>query len=36
MSDQILLWGEFGALVLAMLVLDLGIFHRKAHVMGMK
>ncbi|HSZ84235.1 MAG TPA: hypothetical protein VLA14_18245, partial [Polyangia bacterium] len=29
-------WGVFGAVVLAMLAVDLGIFHRKAHVVSMK
>jgi tellurite resistance protein TerC len=29
-------WGVFGVVVLAMLVVDLGIFHRKAHVVSMK
>jgi len=27
-------WGAFGALVLVMLALDLGVFHRKDHVIG--
>src|SRR5262245_36339214 len=31
-----LLWGGFLAFVLAMLALDLGVFHRKAHVVGFK
>jgi tellurite resistance protein TerC len=31
-----LAWGVFGVVVLAMLVVDLGIFHRKAHVVSMK
>ncbi|MGC4000794.1 MAG: TerC family protein [Anaeromyxobacter sp.] len=29
-------WGAFGALVLGMLALDLGVFHRKDHVVGAK
>jgi tellurite resistance protein TerC len=29
-------WGIFGVVVLAMLGVDLGIFHRKAHVVSMK
>jgi len=29
-------WGIFGVVVLAMLAVDLGIFHRKAHVVSMK
>ncbi len=31
-----LLWGAFTVLVLAMLALDLGVFHRKAHVVGVR
>ena len=31
MSHQVLLWGAFNLFVIAMLVLDLGVFHRKAH-----
>ena len=27
-------WVVFGAIVLVMLALDLGVFHRKAHVIG--
>jgi tellurite resistance protein TerC len=30
------LWGGFVAFVLAMLALDLGVFHRKAHVVGFR
>ncbi|AGC45789.1 TerC family membrane protein [Myxococcus stipitatus DSM 14675] len=30
------LWGGFVAFVIAMLALDLGVFHRKAHVVGFK
>ncbi|MCJ2531168.1 MAG: TerC family protein [Candidatus Thermoplasmatota archaeon] len=32
MSTEILVWVAFGVFVLAMLALDLGVFHRKAHV----
>jgi len=31
-----MLWGGFIAFVLAMLALDLGVFHRKAHVIGFR
>ena len=31
-----LLWGGFVAFVIAMLALDLGVFHRKAHVVGFR
>lgn len=34
--DQIWLWIGFNVFVLAMLALDLGIFHRKAHVVSLK
>jgi len=36
MSNQILLWIAFNIFVLAMLALDLGVFHRKAHVIKIK
>ena len=36
MANQLLLWGGFGAFVLGMLALDLGIFHRHAHVVRVK
>lgn len=36
MANQVLLWGGFGAFVLTMLALDLGIFHRHAHVVRVK
>ena len=36
MSEQLLIWIGFGAFVLAMLALDLGVFHRKSHTVGMK
>ncbi len=31
MSNQLLPWVLFNIFVLAMLALDLGVFHRKAH-----
>jgi tellurite resistance protein TerC len=34
MEHDLLEWGLFGALVLVMLALDLGVFHRKDHVVG--
>jgi len=36
MSSQILLWVAFNIFVLAMLALDLGVFHRRAHVVKIK
>lgn len=36
MPDHPLVWLGFGVFVLAMLALDLGIFHRKSHVTGLK
>jgi tellurite resistance protein TerC len=36
MEHGILEWGAFGAFVLAMLAIDLGIFHRKDHVVRAK
>lgn len=36
MSDHIWLWVGFNVFVLAMLALDLGVFHRKAHVVSFK
>lgn len=36
MTDTIWLWVGFNAFVLAMLALDLGVFHRKAHVVSFK
>lgn len=36
MSDQVLLWVGFNLFVLLMLALDLGVFHRKAHVVTTK
>jgi len=36
MTDQAWLWIGFNVFVLAMLALDLGVFHRKAHVVSLK
>jgi thiol:disulfide interchange protein len=36
MEQQLLLWGGFLLFVIAMLALDLGVFHRKAHVIHMR
>ncbi|MGB2989134.1 MAG: hypothetical protein WBC98_04180, partial [Candidatus Zixiibacteriota bacterium] len=36
MSSQVLLWIAFNIFVLAMLALDLGVFHRRAHVVKIK
>jgi len=36
MGDSTLLWIGFNVFVLAMLALDLGVFHRKAHVVSVK
>ncbi|MST94532.1 MAG: TerC family protein [Pedosphaera sp.] len=36
MTQQIWLWIGFSIFVLAMLALDLGVFHRKSHTVGMK
>ena len=36
MNQQLALWGGFTLFVLAMLALDLGLFQRKPHVIGMK
>jgi len=36
MPNQILLWVAFNIFVLAMLALDLGFFHRKAHIIKIK
>jgi tellurite resistance protein TerC len=33
-SAEPIMWVAFGAVVLVMLALDLGVFHRKAHVIG--
>lgn len=36
MEQQLLLWGGFLLFVVAMLAMDLGVFHRKAHVVHMR
>ena len=36
MTDSIWLWVGFNVFVLAMLALDLGVFHRKAHIVSFK
>jgi tellurite resistance protein TerC len=36
MNESIILWGAFSAFVLAMLALDLGVFHRKSHAISVK
>jgi len=36
MNDQTWLWIGFNVFVLAMLALDLGVFHRKAHVVSLR
>jgi tellurite resistance protein TerC len=36
MRDQVLLWVTFNIFVLAMLAVDLGVFHRKAHAVKVK
>src|SRR5262245_16071186 len=36
MTDNLLLWLGFGLFVLAMMALDLGVFHRKAHKVGLR
>ena len=36
MADSIWLWVAFNAAVLAMLALDLGVFHRKAHAVSLR
>ena len=36
MTDNLWLWIGFNAFVLVMLALDLGVFHRKAHVVSFK
>jgi tellurite resistance protein TerC len=36
MTDSLWLWIGFNAFVLAMLAVDLGVFHRKAHVVSLK
>jgi tellurite resistance protein TerC len=36
MNEGIILWSAFSFFVLAMLALDLGVFHRKSHEVGVK
>ncbi|MBI5386023.1 MAG: TerC family protein [Verrucomicrobia bacterium] len=36
MTPQLWIWIGFGAFVLAMLALDLGVFHRRSHTVGIK
>jgi tellurite resistance protein TerC len=36
MNESVVLWGAFNLFVLAMLALDLGVFHRKSHEVGVK
>ncbi len=36
MSDQVLFWVAFNIFVITMLVLDLGVFHRKSHIIKFK
>ena len=36
MTDNLWLWVGFNAFILIMLALDLGVFHRKAHVVSIK
>lgn len=36
MDDSVILWSAFNLFVLAMLALDLGVFHRKSHEVGVK
>jgi tellurite resistance protein TerC len=36
MSESTVLWGAFNLFVLGMLALDLGVFHRKSHTVGVK
>src|SRR5262245_54357738 len=36
MDQTLLLWGGFIAFILAMLALDVGLFHRKPHVVGIR
>lgn len=36
MENEVLLWVLFNVLVVTLLVLDLGVFHRKAHVVQIK
>ncbi len=36
MTPSLWIWIGFGVFVLAMLALDLGVFHRKSHTVGLK
>jgi len=36
LSTEIWAWGGFGLLILVMLALDLGVFHRRKHVIGLR
>ena len=36
MIDTVYLWVGFNLFILAMLAVDLGIFHRKSHTVGFK
>ncbi len=36
MNESIILWSAFNLFVLGMLALDLGVFHRKSHEVGVK
>ena len=36
MSGEVLMWIGFNVCVLALLILDLRVFHRKAHAVGIK
>lgn len=36
MSPEVWAWGGFGVFVLAMLALDLGVFHRSSHTVSMR
>ncbi|MGZ8901329.1 MAG: hypothetical protein ACXW3Z_14660, partial [Limisphaerales bacterium] len=36
MTEQLWLWIGFNLFVLAMLALDLGVFHRKSHVVSFR
>jgi tellurite resistance protein TerC len=36
MSESVILWTSFSVFVIAMLALDLGVFHRKSHAVSVK
>ncbi len=36
MDTSVLIWAAFGAFILLMLALDLGVFHRRAHVVSLR